>query len=213
MPSTASFGGLITAGPLRGTEFRSDGSVFQHDYGTFYGTPPAFANGGIFQSGGGADPQNGFYNNFPLVAPVERYSALAHGDFAFTDTLSGFVEASYGHVEASTNGSQPRNLGNLTIQRSNPYLPAAVATAMDSRGLTTFAFGRIGNDFGPQQGRVKRDTLRAAAGLDGAFGNSDWKWDAYYQYGETNYHQRGFNTQITDNFARAVDAARAPNGQ
>jgi outer membrane receptor protein involved in Fe transport len=212
LPATASFGGLITGGPLRGTEFRSDGSVFQHDYGTFFGTPPTFANGGIFQSGGGADPQNGFYNNFPLVAPVERYSTLAHADFAFTDALNGFVEASYGHVEATTNGSQPRNLGNLTIRRDNPYLPAAVATAMDNFALTSFAFGRIGNDFGPQRGEVKRGTLRAAAGLDGAFGESNWKWDAYYQYGETNYHQRGFNTQITDNFARAVDAVRAPNG-
>ncbi len=213
MPATSSFGGLITGGALRGTEFRSDGSTFRHDYGTFYGTPPAFANGGIFQSGGGADPENGFYNNFPLVAPVERYSTLAHADFAFTDTLNGFLEASYGHVRATTNGSQPRNLGNLTIQRSNPYLPASVATSMDNLGLTSFAFGRIGNDFGPQRGEVKRGTLRAAAGLDGAFGSSSWKWDAYYQYGETSYHQRGFNTQITDNFARAVDAVRAPNGQ
>jgi outer membrane receptor protein involved in Fe transport len=213
MPATASFGGLITAGPLRGTEFRSNGSVFQHDYGTFYGTAPSFANGGIFQSGGGADPQNAFYNNFPLVAPVERYSTLGHADFSFTDTLRGFLEASFGHVKATTNGSQPRNLGNLTIRRDNPYLPAAVGAAMDNLGLTSFAFGRIGNDFGPQQGLVKRDTMRAAAGLDGSFGTSGWKWDAYYQYGETNYRQRGFNTQIVDNFGRAVDAVRAPTGE
>jgi outer membrane receptor protein involved in Fe transport len=212
LPSTASFGGLITAGPLRGTEFRSDGTTFAHDYGTFFGTPPTFANGGIFQSGGGADPQNAFYNNFPLVAPVERYSLLGHADYELSESLNAFLELSYGNVRASTNGSQPRNLGNLTIRRDNAYLPASVAAAMDANGLTSFAFGRIGNDFGPQRGRVTRDTVRAALGLDGAI-TSSWDWNAYYQFGETNYEQRGFNTQITDNFARAVDAVRAPNGQ
>ena len=211
-PSTASFGGLITAGPLRGTEFRSDGSTYQHNYGTFFGTGPTFANGGIFQAGGSTDPQNAFYNNFPLVAPVKRYSILAHADFDFSDSVKGFAEASYGHVTATTNGSQPRNLGNLTILRDNAYLPTQVGAAMDATGQTSFSFGRIGNDFGPQRGLVKRSTFRTAAGLDGKLG-SIWTWNAYYQFGRTNYHQKGFNTQITDNFARAVDAVRTSGGQ
>ena len=212
LPSTASWGGLITSGPLRGTEFANDGTTFQHDYGTFFGTAPAFANGGIFQSGGGADPQNAFYNNFPLVAPVERYSTLAHANYEFNDALTGFAEASYGHVKAATLGSQPRNLGNITIRNDNPYLPVSVASRLAAAGQTSFSMGRIGQDFGPQRGEVERSTFRAATGLDGKFGSS-WTWNAYYQYGETNYHQKAFNTQITDNFARAVDAVRAPGGQ
>jgi len=201
-PSTASWNGLITSGPLAGTEFRQDGSTFAHDYGTYYGAP-------IFQSGGSADPVNAFFNNFPLVAPVERYSVLGHADYEFSDSLKGFVEASYGSVTAKTIGAQGRILGlapgDLTITRDNAYLPAAVRAQMDAAAITSFGFGRILNDIGPQRGEVKRNTFRTAAGLDGQIAPG-WSWNAYYQYGETNYHQRGYNSLIVDNYKRAADA-------
>lgn len=204
-PSTSSFGGLITSGVLRGTEFGPDGNFFAHDYGTFFGTPPAFANGGIFQAGGGADPVNGFYNNYPLVAPVERFSSLAHVKFDFSDALQLFAEGSYGKVSSSTFGAASRNLGNITIQRDNAFLPAALRTQLVAANQTSFSFGRIADDIGPPVASVTRETYRGVVGLAGNFGGS-FKWDAYYQYGRTDYAQDTTNTQITDNFARAVDA-------
>lgn len=203
--ATATFGGIITSGPLRGTEFRSDGTTFKHDYGTYYGS-------GLFQSGGSADPANAFLINFPLVAPVERYSLMAQGSFDFTPTVTGFAELSYGYSHGTTIASQVRDTGTITIRRDNAFLPASVGAAMDAANITSFSFGRIGQDIGPSLGDVKRSTARFATGLRGKFGDT-WSWDTYYQYGQTDYHQRGYNIRINDNYTRAVDAVRAPNGQ
>ncbi|WP_051330166.1 TonB-dependent receptor domain-containing protein [Niveispirillum irakense] len=203
--ATSSFNGLITSGVLRGIEFRPDGSYFNHDYGTYYGTGPTFSNGGLFQSGGSADPVNGFYNNFPLVAPVERFSSMTHVKFQATDSTELFLEASYGRADAETIGASSRNTGNITIQRDNAYLPAALRAQLLAAGQGSFSFGRVSNDIGPPVAEVSRETYRVVSGARGDLG-ADWQWDAYYQYGRTNYEQETRNTQITDNFARAVDA-------
>ena len=208
--ATATFGGLITSGPLRGTEFAANGTTFQHDYGTFYGTAPTFANGGLFQSGGGADPVNGFYNNYPLYAPVERYSTLAHATFDVSDAVQLFAEGSYAHVESRFQSLASRNPGNITIQRDNAFLPADVVTRLTAANQTSFSFGRIGNDIGPLTADINRETYRMATGLSGVV--STLKWDVSYQYGRTNYHALNEGIQILDNFARAVDAVRGPNG-
>ncbi len=212
-PSHASWGGLITSGPLAGTEFLQDGTTVPHDYGTFYGAP-------IFQSGGSIDPEHAFYNNFPLVAPVERVSSLAQVSYEFSDDLEAFVEGSYGEVWASTIASAPRLfLGTApVIQRQNPYIPDAVAARMDAQGVTSFVLGRIGNDIGPPVGKVNRSTWRVATGLEGSFANGAIKWDAYYQYGKTDYSSRLRNSLISGNsaipgsrnFYNAVDAVRDP---
>jgi outer membrane receptor protein involved in Fe transport len=203
--STSSFGGLITSGVLRGTEFASDGSFFKHDYGTFYGTPPTYANGGIFQAGGSADPVNGFYNNFPLVVPVERLATLAHASYEISDAIEIFAEGSYGRVKSGTLGAASRNTGNITIQRDNAYLPDALEAQLVNANQTSFSFGRVSNDIGAPIATTKRETWRVLAGAKGDIG-SRWKWDAYAQYGRTDYKLRTSRTQIIDNFARAVDA-------
>lgn len=199
-PSLASYNGLITAGPLAGTEFLPDGSTFQHDYGTYYGVP-------IFQSGGSIDPKHGFYDEFPLKSPVERYNLLGRLSYEFSPVLTAVLEASYGHIKGTTIGAQTRNLGDITIYRDNPFLPAAVAARMDAAAVTSFRFGRIGNDLGHSYGSVERDTYRIVAGGNGELG-AGWKWDAYYQYGQTDYAQRGYNTRKNREFFLATDAVR-----
>ncbi|WP_148276581.1 TonB-dependent receptor plug domain-containing protein [Sphingobium sp. SYK-6] len=202
-PATASWGGLIVSGPLRGTEFADDGSTFQHDYGTYYGA-------GLFQSGGSADPRNAYFDNFPLVAPVERYSLYGQLRYDLGSDLEFKMDASYGRVTAELVGAQTRDT-NIVIQRDNPFLPEAVVDRMTALGLTSFTFGRIGQDLGPMVGRTTRETARIAAGLEGRIGQG-WSWDVYYQYGQTDYAQTASNNRINDNFLRAVDAVEASDG-
>jgi outer membrane receptor protein involved in Fe transport len=203
--SLAAPGGLITSGSLAGTEFLANGvDTVAHDYGTYYGVP-------IFQSGGNTQEKgNSFFRFYPLVAPVERISTLAHATYDFSDSFTAYVEGSFARVKATTFGAQPRELGNLTISIDNPYLPASVVSRMAAAGETTFKMGRIGNDFGPSRGRVQRETYRGVAGFKYDIGSS-WKLDGYYQYGRTDYKQRGENTEISDNFGRAIDAVRDPS--
>jgi outer membrane receptor protein involved in Fe transport len=201
--ATASYNGLINAGPLAGLEFSKDGQgTFQHNYGTYYGA-------GLFQSGGG-DGVQPYYQNFSLSVPLRKYSTFGHAEYELTDNVTAFGELSYADTHGVNPNTQNRDTA-ITIRNDNPYLPASVVAAMAANNITSFTMGRIGQDFGPAIGHVQRNTLRAVGGLNGNFGNS-WKWDAYYQYGRTNYHQQTTNDKINDNYTRAIDAVRGPNG-
>ncbi|HWJ68441.1 MAG TPA: TonB-dependent receptor [Sphingobium sp.] len=186
---------LINSG-LLGLEFRPDGTMVPHDYGTYYGVP-------IFQSGGG-DARQAFYEFFPIGAPVERLNAFSHADYELGD-VTLFVEGSYGRVKGNTLGAQRRDLGNLSIAADNAFLPASVADTMATFGLETIPFGRIWNDIGSQRAEVTRETYRIVAGAKVQMWG-DWTLDAYYQYGRTNYSQRSPNTTITPRLLFAIDA-------
>jgi iron complex outermembrane receptor protein len=202
--ATSTVNGIITsAGALRGTEFRPDGTTFSHNYGTYY-------NAGIFQSGGG-DSRLAFYEHFPLAAPVERLIGFAHAEFETSDKLTLFLEGSYGRVKGSTVGAQRRDLGSITIRRDNAFLPTAIGTQMDTLGLTSFSLGRIWNDIGPQLAEVTRENYRFVAGLKAEMWG-DWTLDAYYQFGRTDYSQRGYNTTITPRMTFALDTVRDGSG-
>ena len=203
--ATSSINGIIQSGPLRGTEFRPDGTTFQHDYGQYAGV-------GIFQGGGG-DSVLPFYQFFPLSTPSERINVFSNLDYDVTDNLRLFVQGSYGRVKGHVLGASRRDVGPgaYVIQRDNAFLPAEVGTAMDEAGITSFNFGRIWNDIGPQLGVVKRETYRAVGGFDWSIGGS-WKLDGYYQYGQTDYKQRGYNTTVNSRMKFAVDAVEAPDG-
>ena len=206
-PSVASFNGLIHTGPLAGTEIAPDGSIFQHDYGTYFGAP-------IFQSGGSIDPEHAFYQFFPLYSPVERYALYGRADFDLTPDLTVFVEGSYADVKATNLSSQGRLfLGNApTIQRDNAYISDELAAAMDAAGVTSVGLGRITSDFGPQRGATNRNTMRIVGGFNAQLGNS-WSADFYYQYGRTKYEQYGYNSLITGNFQRAACRRRQHSGR
>jgi len=201
--ATASYNGLINAGPLAGTEFATNGqSTFQHNYGTYYGA-------GLFQAGGG-DGIQPYYQNFALAVPLRRISTFGRAEYELSDGVTAFAELSYADVHGVNPNTQNRDT-NLSIQRDNAYLPASVVAAMTAANITSFTMGRIGQDFGPAVGHVQRNTMRAVGGLEGTFQNN-WAWNAYYQYGRTNYHQQVSNDKINDNYTRAIDAVRGTNG-
>lgn len=201
--ATSSLNGLVIAGPLRGTEFRADGTTYAHDYGV-YGS-------GLFQSGGG-DPILPFYQFFPLSAPSKRANAFANIDYEVTDTLKLTAQGSYGFVKGEVLGASRRDVspaGSYQIQRDNAFLPASVVTRMIGANVTSLPFGRIWNDLGPQIGSVTRETKRFVAGFEWGF-TSKLTLEGYYQFGQTDYSQRGYNTTVNSRMAFAIDSVRDP---
>ncbi|MBN8829886.1 MAG: TonB-dependent receptor [Sphingomonadales bacterium] len=190
----------LLASGLIGTEFNPNGTTFAHNYGSQY------YNAGLFQSGGG-DPRLAFYENFALSAPVERLVGFGHAEYEVTDGVNLFVEASYGRVKGSAIGAQRRDLANINIQRDNAYLPDAIKATMATYNLTQVPFGRVWNDIGPQYSEVTRENYRAVVGIKAEMW-ADWTFDAYYQYGRTDYSQRGYNTTITPRMNYALDAVK-----
>src|SRR5690606_23071040 len=208
-----SLNGLIISGPLRGTEFNPDGTTFQHDYGVYGGA-------GLFQSGGGDDVLP-FYQYFPLSAASKRVNLFANVDYDVSDSLNLFVQGAWGHVDGTILGSSRRDIspvGSFAIFSDNAFLPESVRNQMvatnarcapslqspaDARNCVPF--GRIWNDIGPQYGSVSRDTYRLVTGFDWQVGGG-WTLDGYYQYGQTDYSQRGYNTTINSRVRNAIDA-------
>ncbi|MCW2370776.1 TonB-dependent receptor plug domain-containing protein [Sphingobium sp. B11D3D] len=195
--ATASNEGLFNAGPLRGVAFDSAGNPISYPYGVYYG-------GGLFMSGGGTYNKNPFFEHFPLVAPLERYNLFGNMKFEVSDGIEAFLQSSFSSIKSDNLQSQTRD-ANLVIRSDNAYLPESVRDMMLNAGVATASFGRIGDDFGPTRAQTERETFRIVGGLKGEVGPG-WRWDAYYQYGQTNYSQAISNNKINANYTRAIDA-------
>lgn len=196
--ATAVSGGIITAGPLRGTAFRPDGTPYAFNYGQVYG------NNMI--GGGDEDARDIFGENLPLKVPVERYNILTRFSHEFSDSLSGFVQAAYGWNRNSAPGAPVgRDQGTLTISVDNAFLPEPIRAQMQTLGLTSFAFGRNSTDLGSAIYSNENSTYGVTVGFEGKIG-SRWKWDGYFQFGENDYRQVVANNRIEDRFRRALDA-------
>jgi iron complex outermembrane receptor protein len=200
--STMTPGGIITAGPLRGTVFGPGGSTSQYNYGSLAGA--------LFMIDGGI-PNYGLANGVQLVPEMKRGAGFLHAEYEIVPDVTAFVEGSYGANKALSVGIQPRSTGNITIQTSNPFLPDAVRARAVGAGVTSFNMGRISDDIGQIRIHVKNENFRVATGLNGKSG--DWKWDFYYQYGRNDYRQRQEGALINANFTQAVDAVRDSSGQ
>jgi len=193
--------------PLRGIKFLPDGTPGQFQYGEFAGP--------LFMIGGDGHGTNAFLTSVLLKVPVERYSGYVSGTVDLSDSITAFADISYGKVMGTTFSSTFRDFnGSLmgAIRRDNAFLPDQVAAIMDTNGIDQFILGRAALDFGRPRGDSKTSTFRAVTGLEGELGGN-WRWNVYYQYGQTRFRQDISNVPILANVRRATDAVQAPNGE
>jgi iron complex outermembrane receptor protein len=193
------YGGLITSGPLAGTEFLPGGATQAHDYG--------LVRSGNYQSGG-----DGARQNIGLAPDQHRWSALTHAEFAVNDELTPFAEAAYAYSHTLLGAFVDPHTGSanqFTISNDNAYLPASVLAAMNADHITSFVMGRYDADFPLVQ---IEDTTKAARALVGVKGNlgSGWKYDASYSYAQTNLDLRENNVANIRHLYAAADAVTDP---
>jgi outer membrane receptor protein involved in Fe transport len=192
--------------PLHGIKFLPDGTPGQFNYGDFAGP--------LFMIGGDGHGKNAFLSSMYLKVPVERYSSYVATTIDVTDSIEAFVDLSYGRVKGTVLSSTFRDFnGSLIglIQQDNPYIPASVKATMVANNIPQFILGRAGFDFGSPKAVSTTKTYRAVAGLQGTLSNN-WKWEAYYQYGRTDFRQEITNDPINANLRRAVDAVKLADG-
>jgi outer membrane receptor protein involved in Fe transport len=202
------FGGLIPSGPLANTQFLPGGATAPYvPCGPVSGVNqicPAQRDDLIF-----------FQRIADLATPQERYSGYAALTFKPSDALKITADYMYGKSQTIFHSVPPATsvLGNYTIQRSNAYLPTAVAARMDAAGVTSFPLARFSMEFGPAQFTRTTDVNRASLAADADLGKT-WKASAYAVIAESNYRQRYDNALIPALFTQEVDAVVNPaNGQ
>lgn len=201
----ASYGGLITSGPLVGTQFLGNGQTGPFNYGSPGAANYAWTNGG-----------DGAKGNLGLLPGQKRFSAFLRSEFDVSDSLTLFAEGLY--ARSDTNQQAFYNyattaIAQYTIYRNNAYLPAAIAQRMDAAGITEFKLGRAESELPLVHNVAKTDVYHASIGLRGTIG-SRWKYDLAYNYGETEQYMANTNLSVARNLYAAADAVVNPaNGQ
>ena len=132
--STATPGAVVTAGPLRGTEFTQGGAVRQFNFGSVVADP--LTSGGDWRISDRARTPD-------LEAAVKRQTLFTRAGFHLTDDLEVFALASYAHSQTDNQCCWNYFLGNLTIRRDNAFLPDTVRADMSRLGLDTLTVGSI----------------------------------------------------------------------
>ncbi len=199
-------GGIITAGPLKGTAFNPDGTPRTYTYGSL--TNAQFTVGGDWKY------SDATYYNQTLSNKVSRQAFFVRGSYDLTDDITGYINllntSSYGFARSKLDDK----LGNITIKADNPYLNESVRSQMTALKLTTFTMGSFLLDIPYITTDNYRNLWSYSGGLNGkleAFG-TNWTWDVHAQYGLVRSDLNGRVVNNT-NFANAVDSVRDANNR
>jgi len=212
--------GLISSGPLQGTAFDKNGNPFQFQYGS-NGVPSKQPNGaviGCYSSGGfcvGGDLSGNVGVGTSLQSKLERLNGYTRIGFDIDPNNEIYATLNVARVKTSNQPNPGAATTGLTLQCSNPYLPASVVAACAANNITSFGFG-TSNALLPRNISVHptRTQYRGVIGADGRLNvlGTDWHYDAYYEHGEnvTNIHVR--DIMLNARYRQAIQAT-VDNGQ
>jgi iron complex outermembrane recepter protein len=200
--STAyTYGGLITSGPLAGTQFLQGGNTAPFRAGSYVSS--------LTQSGGdGIDPASDLVW---LLPDQTRANAYLRFTSQLSDSLRAFVQVLPSYSESVFEFGPPALWGawEATIYNDNAFLPGTIRTQMTNLGLDSFRLGRISDgDLGQGQVRNRNDLLSITAGLDSHF--AGLRLDGYYQYGHNRNSLDYRNTMRLDRVYRGIDSVLDP---
>jgi iron complex outermembrane receptor protein len=199
----ATYGGLITSGPLVGTQFLGNGQTSAFNYGSPGASNYTWVNGG-----------DGARGNLGLLPAQKRFSAFLRTEFDVSDSLTVFAEGLYSRSDTTQDAFinyATTAIAQYTIYRDNAYLPAAVAARMDAAGVTQFTMGRAESELPRDQNVAKTDVYHASVGLKGSISDV-WKYDAAYNFGQTDQFMANTNMSVARNLYAAADAVVGPGG-
>lgn len=206
------FGGLIPSGPLAGLIFDNDGSVGQFQDGSLLDYTARNASDYRGLQVGGTGDNSALHG---LVLPdQERYSVFGRVTVDITPDIEFSLQGMHGYnfIDNLKTGYIFYSPWGLTIQRDNAFLPESVRQQMFAEGVTTFPLHKVIPETDPLNTAhaplFSRMTSITAA-LNGEI--SDWRWNAYYQYGESSRDVKAYGYRV-DRFYRGVDAVIGPNG-
>ena len=212
--STATAGGLITAGPLKGTAFGEGGVPYLYHYGT--------PNIGGWMSGGdwlmsqirGTYSPSGFVGGQSLMPLTTRANAFGRVSYDVTDNVNVFVQGAWSRTHNESLIGPATYQGNITIKADNAFLPVEIRNRLAALGQTTFLFGTF-QDLPSRGAYYTRKVRRLSLGATGNFDafDSNWKWDAHVENGKANGFSAALNSLNVRRYMQALDAVRDANGR
>lgn len=164
---------------------------------------------------------DGFSNGptYDLQAPDKRINADLFAHYKFSDAIEAYGEAMFMRDKADVRISPT---GVFTVAESincnNPFLTTQQRNLIcTSVGLTpaqnaTVNVSERNVQAGSRHDYTRHTSYRGVAGLRGEFAPG-WRYDAYGQYGRTDYSSRVINDYSLARFAKALRAVTNSSGQ
>ncbi len=204
-PATYTAGGLVTAGPLRGTYFLAPGTTGQLTYGTTNATSSPWMVGGDWRT-----TLAGHVGSNSLLPNEKRISLFSRVGFDLTPDVQVYGQVSFNRYEGQSFYQQTPSTG-VTIRADNAYLLTQyrdVAARMAAAGVSSLTIGTSNAGFPVPGSDNRRDVYRYVGGAKGKLSvfNRSWSWDVYYQHGLTKSHEELTNTWNNARMALAQDA-------
>ncbi|HEY4276145.1 MAG TPA: TonB-dependent receptor [Rhizomicrobium sp.] len=201
----ATYGGIITGGPLKGTTFGPGGTPYQFAYGSITSDP--WTVGGNWRANQ--------YNDVNALVPREdRQGIFTRLSYNVTNNANFYLQYSYNNSRDIVPNTYPGYQANLSISADNAYLPASVASQAQTLGVSSFAFGKVWGQLPIATTLNTRNVQRFSVGGDGVFDalGTSWTWDGYLQHGVT-HASENLQQANTDKLKLAIDAVRNGSGQ
>lgn len=191
--AAATFGGLITSGPLGGTQFGPGGEPMPFEFGNFRSS--------TFMQGG-----DGIRNDRNISAGLERWTGFAKASYEVTPDLEVAAELTYS--EADTQWKQYYNYCYTscaaTIFSDNAFLDDVTKQRMADANIDSFRLGRIHSENNILADNQK-EVWRLALSADGKLDNG-WTYSAYITQGESETNIANLSTMHYRRYYSAVDA-------
>ncbi|GAA0288350.1 TonB-dependent receptor [Psychrosphaera haliotis] len=163
-----------------------------------------------------ADCKTGFmtedYEN--IYPSVERFYVGSTMNYEITDQVSFFGDFKYNSAEIKQQFQPSFDFGGIDIDvENNAFLSDEARTRLGGTGVVPMS--KFFDELGNRSAANERELFRAVAGLDGYFTLSDtnFDWELFYVYGETNNVRVTENDLIPGNFAAAVNSQIGADGQ
>jgi outer membrane receptor protein involved in Fe transport len=177
---------------------------------------------GVFMQGGDPSVDELFgLGDQPLVTQAQHISTLGHFDYDLTENVQAFGEVLFSNVIGGPTRAAVINPQALNLKitggpdgQGNPFISPAVRAAILTAdpNITSININVAKTESGSQSISTSRnDTLRAALGVRGKFGDRI-SWDASYTYGQTDGILKVRNTRLREIETTAADAVTPPVG-
>ena len=196
--ASMTYGGLVTAGPLKGLEFGPGGTVLTHDFGQ---------QSGIWQVGG-----TGIRVLPGLTPKQERYTGFLHAEYDVTDSLMVDIDANWGRSNNVLKSYPNYENGQFafTIYNDNAFLPAEAKAKMAAANVSTITVGRHSRDIPLEEIDAVQEMKRVNIGFEKRFENN-WKLDGSYTRGVSRQDTDANDMTINRNLYAASDAVKNPS--
>jgi outer membrane receptor protein involved in Fe transport len=210
--------GVISAGPLQGIAFDKNGNPFPFNYGSG-GVPAKNGAGNVSGCYGGfcvgGDLSGNVGIGTSLQSEITRWDGYGRVGFDVDENNEIYGTLNVSRVASNNTPNPGAAKTGLTMQCSNPYVPASIQTACANAGITSFSYG-VSNAVLPNNINVN-PVRRQIRGVVGAKGKLDvlgtsWSYDGYYEHGENITDIHVSNITLTPRYNAAIQAVRQPDG-